>query len=72
MKEIIIRLMPLPMHVRAFTMPDEQGDYNVYVNAMLSPEQQRRSLQHELGHIRRDDFYKRDKTARELEEENKP
>ena len=71
MKEIIIRLMPLPPHVRAFTMPDEQGDYNVYVNAVLSGEQQRRSLQHELRHIRRDDFYKRDSSAREIEEENK-
>ena len=71
MKEIIIRLLPLPVHVRAFTMPDEQGDYNIYVNVLLSREQQNRSLRHELRHISRDDFYKRDKTAKEIEAENK-
>lgn len=67
MEDIIIRLMPLPVHVRAFTMPDEQGDYNVYINALLSAEQQVRSYQHELRHIRRGDFFKRDKTAKEIE-----
>ena len=37
----------------------------------LSREQQNISLQHELRHIRRGDFYKRDKTAKEIEAENK-
>ena len=69
MEDIIIRLMPLPVHVRAFTMADEQGDYNVYINALLSAEQQARSYQHELRHIRRGDFFKRDKTAKEIEGE---
>ena len=71
MEDIIIRLIPLPVHVRAFTMPDAQGDYNVYINVLLSTEQQNISLQHELRHIRRGDFYKRDKTAKEIEAENK-
>ena len=70
MEEIIIRLMPLPAHVRAFTMPDAQGDYNVYINVLLSREQQDRSFQHELRHIRRGDFYKRDQSAKEIEAEN--
>ena len=71
MEEIIIRLMPLPVHVRAFTLPDAQGDYNVYINVRLSSEQQKRSYRHELRHIARGDFYKRDKTAKEIEAENK-
>ena len=71
MEEVIIRLMPLPVHVRAFTIPDEQGDYNVYINVLLSREQQARSYRHELRHIERGDFYKREKTAKEIEEENK-
>lgn len=58
MNEIIVRLMPLPAGVRAFTIPDAEGDYNVYLNCCLSAEQQRRSLQHEQLHISRDDFYK--------------
>ena len=50
--------MPLPVGVRAFTLPDADGDYNVYLNSRLSAEQQRRSLQHERMHIARNDFYK--------------
>ena len=69
MTEIIVRKIPLPPHVRAFTMPDPQGDYNVYINSALSAEQQLCSLQHELKHIRRDDFYRRNKKAREIEDE---
>ena len=67
MDEIIIRGIVLPPHVRAFTLPDAQGDYNVYLNSMLSEEQQRRSLAHELRHIRRGDFYQRETTAKEIE-----
>lgn len=66
MNEVIIRLMPLPVGVRAFTIPDAEGDYNVYLNCRLSLEQQRRSLRHEQMHIARDDFYK-DVTACALE-----
>ena len=69
MTEIIVRKIPLPPHVRAFTMPDAQGDYNIYINCALSTEQQLISYLHELKHIRRDDFYKRGKTAKEIEEE---
>ncbi|MBE6813725.1 MAG: hypothetical protein E7523_12755 [Ruminococcaceae bacterium] len=57
MNEIIIRLLPMPVGVRAFTIPDSEGDYNVYLNCRLSAEQQRRSLRHEQMHIHRNDFY---------------
>ena len=58
MNEIFIRTLVLPLSVRAFTLPDAQGDYNIYVNGALSEEQQKRSVQHETTHIRRGDFYK--------------
>ena len=58
MNEIIVRLLPLPCGVRAFTLPDAEGDYNVYLNARLSAEQQYKSLCHEKKHITRNDFYK--------------
>ncbi len=66
MNEVIIRLLPLPVGVRAFTIPDAEGDYNVYLNCCLSAEQQQRSLRHEQMHIARNDFYK-DATACALE-----
>jgi Zn-dependent peptidase ImmA (M78 family) len=52
-------------------MPDPQGDYNIYINSALSEEQQRRSLLHELRHIRRDDFFRKDASARQLEAETR-
>ena len=68
MNEIFIRALELPLSVRAFTVPDAQGDYNIYVNCALSEEQQKRSVQHETTHIRRGDFFK-DAPAVQLERE---
>ncbi|MCH5199224.1 MAG: hypothetical protein J1E34_10015 [Oscillospiraceae bacterium] len=67
MENIIIREISLPCNVRAFTLPDEQGDYNVYINSSLSDEQRKMSFIHELRHIKRNDFYKRDLSAEEIE-----
>ncbi len=66
MENIIIRTIPLPVTVRAFTVADESGDYNIYINSLLSFEQQQKSFKHEAGHIDNGDFYK-DLTATEIE-----
>lgn len=55
-ENIYIRKIPLPSGVRAFTLPDAQGDYNIYINENLSFEQQCKSLEHETAHIKRGDF----------------
>ncbi len=70
MNEIHVRTLPLPVRVRAFTLPDAEGDYNVYINASLSCEQQRLSFAHERRHIERDDFF-RDLPAAVIEAEMK-
>ena len=71
MKEnIYIRKIKLPMSVRAFTIPDAQGDYNIYINEALSDEQQYKSLFHEEMHIENGDFYK-DESAAVLERQMK-
>ena len=49
-------MMPLPPHVRAFTVLDPQGDYNVYINERMSYEQRLRSFAHEKRHIDNGDF----------------
>lgn len=64
--EIFIRKIPLPLGVRAFTLPDAQGDYNVYINEKLSYEQQMKSLKHEESHILNGDFQS-EKSARDIE-----
>ncbi len=58
MNEVFVRFIALPAAVRAFTMPDEEGDYNIYINTTLSDEQKKLSFLHEQRHIARDDFYK--------------
>lgn len=70
MNEIYVRTLPLPVHIKAFTLPDAQGDYNVYINAALSAEQQQKSLRHERTHIEKDDF-DRDESVSVIEAELK-
>lgn len=52
----IIREIKMPLTIRAFTVPDENGDFNIYINESLSDEAKRRSLAHEEKHIQRNDF----------------
>ena len=53
---IIIREIKMPLTIRAFTVPDANGDFNIYLNENLSDEAKMRSLAHEKKHIERNDF----------------
>ncbi len=53
---IFIREMKMPLTIRAFTVPDANGDYNIYINNDLSEEAKERSLKHEKMHIENNDF----------------
>ena len=66
MDEVIVRLQDMPTKMKGVTLLDESGDYNVYINSRLSADSQREVLDHEMLHIRRDDFYN-DLTIREAE-----
>jgi hypothetical protein len=57
---IFARLVPLPLAVRAVTLPNDDGTFDIYINANLPQELQDRALQHELNHIRKDHFYNED------------
>jgi Zn-dependent peptidase ImmA (M78 family) len=56
MKDVFIHVISLPVSVRGVTVTDENNDYNIYINANLSQDQQKKALEHELKHIERDDF----------------
>lgn len=58
MNEIFYRLVDLPTSVRGFTIPDENGDYNIYINSNLSDELLDKTVKHELEHIQSGDFEK--------------
>jgi len=56
MSNIIVRIIDLPCTVRGYTALDDEGDYNIYLNARLTNEQQKHAYNHELRHIRRNDW----------------
>lgn len=56
MNEVYVRLVALPLTIRGVTVPDEEGDFNIYINSSLTPDQQKLVLKHEMTHIERNDF----------------
>lgn len=56
MNEIFVRTINLPHTVRGVTVIDDNGDFNIYINAKLSVSQQFKVLEHEKRHIHYDDF----------------
>lgn len=56
MNEIIVRVVDLPYAVKAQTVLDQSGNYNIYINARLSAEEQLKAYEHELRHIDGQDF----------------
>lgn len=55
--EYIIRYIDLPIPVKGVTAMDSSGFYNIYINARLSIDEQKRTIAHELEHIARGDFF---------------
>jgi len=65
-ENIIVRLVSMPASVRGFTIADQDGNYNVYINRALTRESQQDTYLHELRHIERGDLYS-DKPVSEIE-----
>lgn len=50
----------MPTSIKAFTLPDRLTAYfTIYLNSRLSNEQNRKSYEHELAHIKNGDYYKK-------------
>lgn len=56
MEEKIVRILDLPAGVRGLTLLDEDGNYNIYINAKLDMAARLKAYNHELEHIRRGDW----------------
>lgn len=52
-----VRVIDLPHSVNGIVALDEDGYANIYINAHLSLEGQRKALKHELAHLKNDDFH---------------
>ena len=57
MENVITRVIPLPTRIKAMTVLDNDGDYNIYLNVGLSWEEQRAAYKHEMRHIKFGDFF---------------
>ena len=60
-----IRIVELPSAVRGVTVPNDDGTFSIYINALYGEESRRRTLAHELEHLARDHFYLQDSIARQ-------
>ena len=58
MNLLFIREIKMPLTIRAFTVPDANGDFNIYINKDLSDAAKQKSLEHEKNHIKHNDFQK--------------
>ena len=45
------------MTVKGATVLDSDGNYNVYINILLSDEAQLKAVEHEITHIIKEHFY---------------
>lgn len=56
MDEVICRIIDLPRSVNAMTVEDENGDFNIYINAKLPHAEQQKAYRHECIHIKKNHF----------------
>lgn len=54
---IHLRWIEMPITVEGVTIPDPDGDFNVYINTLLSESKRKKVVEHELAHIKFDHFY---------------
>ena len=57
MGDIYIRGIELPLTVKGVTVVDSDGNFNVYINILLSHAVQQKATKHELKHIISGHFY---------------
>ena len=55
--DYFVRYTDFPISVEGLTVPNDDGTFEIYINALLPEEKQAETLAHELEHIRRDHFY---------------
>lgn len=66
--DYFVRVVDLPAGVGGLVTPNDDGTFSIYVNARNSREKQKKSCDHEVGHIEHDDFY-RDVPIEQMEKE---
>lgn len=68
-EDVFVRQVELPLTVKGFVTPNDDGTYSVYLNSLYDEETQRRTLEHELRHLDRNHFEREDASYETLEAE---
>lgn len=55
-----VRIVDLPVECGGMVSLSPDGHYNIYLNAQLDHETQRKKFQHEIAHIENNDFFNDD------------
>lgn len=55
--DYFVRYVALPHTVEGLTVPNDDGTFDIYINAELPDAVQKETLAHELHHIQKDHFY---------------
>ncbi len=61
--DYFIRILDLPPSVKGLVIPNDDGTFSIFINAIYDTKTQRKTLEHELEHLARDHFYKEQPVA---------
>lgn len=64
-----VRQVSLPASIEGVTVPNDDGTFDIYLNANLCEARQKDRLRHEIRHIVEDHFYQESKCVAQLEQE---
>ena len=57
MNNVLVRELNFPIEIEGVIVVDSNGDYNIYINSLLSDEKKKETLDHELRHLQCDHHY---------------
>ncbi len=63
MDAVIIRIVSMPYEIDGITVNDENGDYNIYLNADIPDDKRVEAFRHEIEHIKQGHFYLMDQVV---------
>lgn len=55
--DINVRFITLPLSVEGVSIPNDDGTFDIYINAIFDEEKRKAILMHELTHLHKDHFY---------------
>lgn len=72
MNNVLVRELNFPIEIEGVIVVDNNGDYNIYINSLLSDEKKKETLDHELRHLQCDHHYTDVPIAEAENEANQP